>query len=153
MENKAIIECIKTFLKDCPYLNNANINVDYLNMNAKDNKYWSIEQVGTPRTTWSNVLKTREERQFTFIIASRCFYSPITDEQNIKNLHSFEKIAEWLKNCTEQKILPTLNSDENATKIEATDMPYLYGVDKTGTIARYEMKCKLYYEKKYSMKK
>ena len=145
---KAIIDCIKEYMKDCPYLSKlSEINVDYLNIEAKDKEYWSIEQLDAPIILKTNVLGTKTERQCQFVLASRSFFNPLKDSQNIENLHLFEKIAEWLYQNTRKKILPTLNEGEVATKIEATSGGYLFGTDKTNTIARYQMTCNLLYEK------
>ena len=88
MENKAIIECIKDYFKKCSYLGDlAKINVDYLNVNSNDCEYWSIEQVEAPLILGTNVLKTKTQRQCQFVIASRAFFNPLKDTQNIENLH------------------------------------------------------------------
>ncbi len=150
MENsKAIIECVKDYLKKCPYLDKlAEINVDYLNMDAKDHEYWSIEALEVPIILKRNVLGTMTERQCQFILASRSFFNPLVDTQNIKNLHLFENIAEWLYQNNRKKIFPTLNEGEIVKSIEVTTGGYLYGTNNDNTIARYQMECKLIYKKK-----
>jgi hypothetical protein len=60
----------------------------------------------------------------------------------------FEKIAEWLYQNTKKGIFPTLNDGETATSIETITGGYLYGTNKDNTIARYQMQCKLLFEKK-----
>lgn len=157
MENKeerAIIELIKVFLKEnCPYLNElSKINVDYLNTESKDFEYWSLEQLEAPLILKRNVLGTKTERQCQFILASRSFFNPTLDTQNIKNLHLFGKIADWMHECTRNGNLPILNDEETSISIETTSPGYLYGTDKSNTIARYQMDCKFIYEKKESMK-
>ena len=152
-EEKAIIDCIKEYFKKCPYLDDlAKINVDYLNMDAKDHEYWSIEPLEVPIILKRNVLGTKTERQCQFILATRSFFNPLVDTQNIKNLQLFEKIAEWLYQNTRKGYLPLLNDGEVSTSIEALTSGYLYGTDKTNTIARYQIQCKLIYEKKESEK-
>lgn len=146
--NKAIIDCVKDYMKTCPYLNElSQINVDYLDVDSKDCEYWSIEPLEVPIVLKSNVLRTKTERQCQFILATRSFFNPLVDTQNINNLHLFEKIAEWFFQNTKNKILPELNDGEFATSIEATTSGYLYGTNKDNTIARYQMTCKLLYEK------
>lgn len=148
MENKAIIECIKDYFKKCPYLGDlAKINVDYLNVNSNDCEYWSIEQVEAPLILGTNVLKTKTHRQCQFVIASRAFFNPLKDTQNIENLHLFEKIAHWVCQNNFKSKYPKLNEGEVSTSLEITNGGYLYGTDKTNTIARYEMSCKLLYDK------
>lgn len=147
-KEKSIIEYIKEYMKDCPYLNElSKINVDYLNMGDNDFEYWSIEKVAAPTILKKNVLGTKTERQCEFIIASRSFFNPLVDTQNIENLNLFEKLEEWFYQNTKKGILPTLNEGETATSIMATTPGYLYGTTKDNTIARYQMSCKLLYEK------
>ncbi len=149
MKEKAIIECIKEYFKTCPYLNElSQINVDYLNMDAKDREYWSIEPLEVPIILKRNVLGTKTERQCQFILASRSFFNPLKDTQNIENLHLFENIAEWIYQNNRKKIFPTLNDGETVMSFEVMTGGYLYGVDKSNTIARYQMQCRLTYEKK-----
>lgn len=153
LENKSIVECIKEYFKKCPYLNElSEVNVDYLNMDANDHEYWSIEPMETPTILKRNVLGTKTERQCQFIIASRSFFNPLKDTQNIENLHLYEKIAEWLYQNTRNKVFPQLNEGETATSIEATTSGYLYGTDRTNTVARYQIQCKLLYDKKEERK-
>lgn len=149
--SKPIIECVKEYMKQCPYLNElSKINIDYLNMGDNDFEYWSIEKVEAPIILKKNVLGTKTERQCQFIIASRSFFNPLKDTQNIENLNLFENIAEWFYQNTKKGILPVLNDDETSISIEATAGGYLYGTNKDNTFARYQMSCKLLYEKKES---
>lgn len=148
-ENKAIIECIKEYFKKCPYLNKlSEINVDYLNMEASEHEYWSLEPLEVPIILKKNVLGTKTERQCQFILASRSFFNPLVDTQNIENLHLFENIAEWIYQNNKQKNFPTLNDGESVLSIEVITGGYLYGIDETNTLARYQMQCKVIYEKK-----
>jgi hypothetical protein len=86
MDEKSIIECVKEYFKDCPYLNKlSEINVDYLNVDANDREYWSIEPLEVPIILKKNVLGTKTERQCQFILATRSFFNPLVDTQNIEN--------------------------------------------------------------------
>ena len=147
---KAIIDCIRGFIKECPDLkDNAQINVDYLNVEGKDKDYWSIEKMEGPEIVKekANILGTKSERQCLFVLATRSFYSPIDDKTNSENLQKLEAIAEWIHEMNKQRKFPTLNEKETAFKIEITSGPYLFGTDKTNTIARYEMQGKLSFYK------
>lgn len=151
MEEKAIIECIKEYYQECPYLSElSKINVDYLNTESKDFEYWSLEQIDAPIILKKNVLGTKTERQCLFILASRSFFNPLVDKQNIDNLHLFERIAEWTYQNNKKKVFPVLNTGEEVISIEITRGGSLYGTDKSNTIARYQMEGKLIYEKKES---
>ena len=148
-EEKAIIDCIKEYMKKCPYLSElAKIKVNYLDVDSKDFEYWSLEPLEVPIILKRNVLGTKTERQCQFILATRSFFNPLKDAQNIQDLHLFEKIAEWFYQNTRNKNLPELNNGETPKSIEAITSGYLYGTNKDNTIARYQMTCKLIYEKK-----
>lgn len=147
-KNKAIIDCIKEYFKTCPHLSElSKINVDYLNIESKDCEYWSIEQEEAPIILGKNVLGTKTHRQCQFLIASRAFFNPLKDTQNIENLHLFEKIAEWVYQNNKKRIYPELNDNEIPTSLEVITGGFLYGTDRTNTIARYQMSCKLLYDK------
>lgn len=151
--SKAIIECVKDYFKDCPYLNElSEINVDYLNIESNDKEYWSLEPIDVPIITKTNVLGTKTERQCQFILASRSFFNTIDDTQNIKNLLLFENIAEWLYRNSKKHILPTLNDGETSKSIEVMTPGYLFGTNNDKRVARYQMRCKLIYEKKEESK-
>jgi len=120
-ETKAIIDCVKEYLKTCPYLDDlSQISVNYLDTDARDREYWSLEPLEVPIVLKTNVLKTKSERQCQFILATRSFFNPLVDTQNTERLHIFEKIAEWFIQNTKNGILPKLNEGETATSIEAT---------------------------------
>lgn len=147
-KNKAIIDCIKEYFKTCPHLSElAKINVDYLNIESKDCEYWSIEQNEAPIILGENVIGTKTHRQCQFVIASRAFFNPLKDTQNIENLHLFENIAEWVYQNNKKRIYPELNDNEIPTSLEVITGGFLYGTDRTNTIARYQMNCKLLYDK------
>lgn len=138
---KAIIECIKDYFKDCPYLNDLDINIDYLG----DDANYSIEE--TPATIIiREFVDGSSERQCQFVFASRMFFGTVENQQNISNLHLFEKIANWLESNTKKGILPQLNEGQTATRIEALSSGYLYGTDNVNQYARYQIQCRLIYE-------
>lgn len=147
-EEKAIIECIKDFMKKCSVIKENDIKVDYLNPDSKDKSNWSIEQIETSQPILKkNVIGTKTTRQFEFILATRTFFNMNDDKTNVENLKKFDKIIDWFYECTKTNNLPELNDNEAATEISC-GRGYLYGTDKTNTIARYQCKCKLIYEKK-----
>lgn len=139
---KSIIECIKDYFNDCPYLNDLDINIDYL---GDDAECYSIEEVPA-----SIILKEyidgSSERQCVFVFASRVFFGSVENRKNIDNLHLFEKIANWLESNTKNGILPKLNDKQKATSIKARSSGYLYGTDSSSQYARYQIQCQLIYE-------
>lgn len=152
--SKAIIDCVKKYFKECPHLDDlAKINVDYLNMDAKDYEYWSLEPLEVPVILKKNVIGTKTTRQSQFILATRAFINPLVDTQNIQNLHLFENIAEWIHENNKNKIFPILNDDETVISLKVTTGGYLYGTNQENTIARYQMQCRMIYEKKEGNKR
>lgn len=142
MENKSIIECIRTYFEKCPYLNDLDINVDYL---SDETECYSIEEI--PSTiVRKRFIDGSSERQCQFVFASRLFFGTLENQQNINNLHLFEKITNWLEENTEKGILPKLNNNQEVTSIEALSSGYLYGTDNDRKYARYQIQCQLIYE-------
>ncbi|MBR1386302.1 MAG: chloramphenicol resistance protein [Bacilli bacterium] len=142
MEEKAIIECIKDYFKGCPYLDNKNINIDFL---GDEGESFSIEEVPASIIT-KRFIDGSKEKQCLFVLASRLFFGGIENQHKIDNLHLFEKISNWLESNTEKDVLPTLNNKQTATSIEALSSGYLFGTDKVNKYARYQIQCKLIYE-------
>ena len=142
MEEKAIIECIKDYFKGCPYLDNKNINIDFL---GDEGESFSIEEVPASIIT-KRFIDGSKEKQCLFVLASRLFFGGIENQHKIDNLHLFEKISNWLESNTEKDVLPTLNNKQTATSIEALSSGYLFGTDKVNKYARYRIQCKLIYE-------
>lgn len=139
---KSIIECIREYFKDCSYINDLDINIDFLDDTAE---CYSIEEV--PATIiLKKFIDGSSERQCQFVFASRVFFGSLENQQNINNLHLFEKIANWLEENTENDVLPKLNENQTATSIEALSSGYLYGTDSSNQYARYQIQCRLIYE-------
>lgn len=139
---KSIIECIQIYFNDCPYLNDLDINIDYLGDMAE---CYSIEEV--PATIiLKEFVDGSSERQCRFVFASRMFFNNSENKQRIDNLHLFEKIANWLENNTKNNILPELNDKQTTTSIKAKSSGYLYGTDNSNQYARYQIQCQLIYE-------
>ena len=142
MEEKAIIECIKDYFKGCPYLDNKDINIDFL---GDEGESFSIEEVPSTIIT-KRFIDGSKEKQCLFVLASRLFFGGIENQHKIDNLHLFEKISNWLESNTEKDVLPILNDKQTATSIEALSSGYLFGTDKVNKYARYQIQCKLIYE-------
>lgn len=138
-----IIESIRDYLLTCPYLEElANVNVDFL---PADPTTYSIEQTPTEPII-KKYLDGTTDRQFTFVFACRMFYS---DERmnNITNSGFFEKFQNWLYDNSENDILPILDKGMRAERIEAISSGYLFDISGDLTNARYQIQCRLLYEK------
>lgn len=138
-----VIESVKNFILTCPYLNDLKrINVDFLPDNPDT---YSIEEVPA-ETVIKKFLDGSSERQFVFVFASRCHYS---DEirNNIDNSGFFENFQNWLEECTENDCLPKMADNLIPYKIEAQSSGYLFDISGDLRKARYQIQCRLLYDK------
>ena len=138
-----IIESIKNYIMTCPFLDElSNVNVDFL---PEDPLTYSIEQTPS-EPILKKYLDGSTERQITFVFACRMFYS---DEiiNNINNSGFFEKFQEWLFENSENDILPELEEGLIPYRIEAISNGYLYDISGDLSNARYQIQCRLIYEK------
>ena len=139
----SIISSLKDFMAGCPYLENmGRLNVNYLE--EKDDAF-SIEEVPT-NTIIKTYVDGSTERQFVFVIASRLFYSNEL-ANNLDNSELFENIEAWLETCTNSNELPTMPTGCTPYAIEAMSNGYLLGVNGDMTAARYQIQCRLLYDK------
>lgn len=138
-----IIESVKDFILTCPLLAELkSLNIDFL---PEDPDTYSIENIPA-----QEILKTyldgSTERQFVFVFAARMFYSEEV-RNNIENSGFYEKFAEWLEEQTEADNLPILTGGKTASKVEAMSSGYLYDIAGDLSNARYQIQCRLIYDK------
>ncbi len=139
----AIIENIRDYIMKCPFLDElASVNVDFL---PDDATTYSIEQTPSEPII-KRYLDGTTDRQLTFVFACRLFYS---DERinNINNSGFFEKFQEWLFDNSDNGILPEMEDGLIPEKIEAISSGYLYDISGDLSNARYQIQCRLLYEK------
>ncbi len=138
-----IIERIKDYIMTCPFLEElSNVNVDFL---PEDPLTYSIEQTPS-EPILKRYLDGSTERQITFVFACRMFYSDETIN-NINNSGFFEKFHEWLFENSENDIFPELEEGLIPYRIEAISNGYLYDISGDLSNARYQIQCRLIYEK------
>lgn len=153
-ENKTIdksqINFIKEWLKKSNLFNDMELRTDYLNPDSNDKQYFSLEQGETSEPLKvGNVLGTKLKGTLNFVLAGRFDFNLDKDDCNNNNLAEMQKIVDWI---VEQKMIknyPQLNERETCTDIHITSSPFLYGFDKTMTRARYQIKFKINYERRY----
>lgn len=141
----AIIESIRNYIMKCPILEELKeVNVDFLPENPDT---YSIEQTPSEPVV-KRYMDGTTDRQITFVFACRMFYS---DEliNNINNSGFFEKFQDWLFDNSEEGILPELDEGLGLIpeKIEAISSGYLYDISGDLSNARYQIQCRLLYEK------
>lgn len=139
----AIVEAVRDYILTCPLLQElARVNVDFL---PTDTSTYSVETVPTDTIIETNI-DGSTVRQFVFVFASRVTY---TDElrNNIDNSGFYEGFEKWLEENSEKNVLPRLDEGLTATKIEAMSSGYLFDISGDLTNARYQIQCRLIYEK------
>lgn len=142
-DNMAIIEAVRDYIMTCPLLEDlARINVEFL---PEDTSTYSIESVPT-QTIISTYIDGSTTRQFVFVFASRLLY---TEElrNNIENSGFYEAFENWLEENSENGVFPTLAEGLTPTKIEAMSSGYLFDISGDLSNARYQIQCRLIYEK------
>lgn len=138
-----IVESVKNFILTCPLLDNLKrLNIDFL---PEDPDTYSIEGIPAPEIV-KTYLDGSTERQFVFVFAARFYYSEEV-RNNIENSGFYEQFAEWLEEQTEAENLPILGGKKTASKIEAMSSGYLYDIAGDLTNARYQIQCRLIYDK------
>ena len=138
-----IIESVKNFILTCPHLAElAAVNVDFL-PDSPDT--YSIEEVPT-NSVIQTYLDGSQERQYVFVFASRFYYSDET-RNNIENSGFYEDFSDWLDEQTEKGNFPVMREGFAPSKIEAMSSGYLFDVSGDLTNARYQIQCRLIYDK------
>ena len=138
-----IIESVKNFILSCPLLTDLKrLNIDFL---PEDPDTYSIENIPAVEII-KTYLDGSTERQFVFVFAARMFYSEEV-RNNIENSGFYEKFAEWLEEQTEADNLPVLTGGKTASKVEAMSSGYLYDIAGDLSNARYQIQCRLIYDK------
>lgn len=135
---------VAEFIKTCPFLGEFEqmfplVILDKLDENATS---YSIES-----TPAEPILKRYTNgdtvRQYVFSLCSRELYG---EAENEKTAEFYEKFADWLDECTEEKNLPELPGQLHSRSIRATTCGYLY--DDQGTKCQYRIQCQFIYLKK-----
>ncbi|WP_338433456.1 chloramphenicol resistance protein [Clostridium tyrobutyricum] len=137
-----IIDKIRNFIRQCPYLQEFNgaikVNVDYLD---GEPTVYSIEEVPA-EPILKRYIDGSTRRQYNFIFTSRESYGPDV-LQNIANSGFYEDFAQWLEECSDNDNLPVLGDGKEALKIEATTTGYAFQTDENS--ARYQIQARLIY--------
>ena len=121
----SIIESIRAFINECPFLNefDAAVGVEYL-----------------PEDEKSKV------KRFNFVFASREYFG----RDNVENMdvaNFYEHFSEWLEECDTKGKLPKLSEGKEARCIRALTNGYVF--NQTETKAQYQIQCQLiYYQKR-----
>lgn len=132
-----ILESVRTFFKDCPFLKEAPLGIEYLG--ARPCGY-TIDAVPSA-AVMANYLDGSSLRQFVFVFASRELFG--TQEDNLENAAFYERLTDWIEEQNRAQNLPVLPIGKDALSLAATSGGY---VQQTGAReARYQIQCRLNY--------
>ena len=138
-----IIESVKNFILTCPcFAELARVNVDFL---PESPDTYSIEEVPV-NSVLETYLDGTQVRQFVFVFASRFYYSDET-RNNIENSGFYEDFSDWLDEQTKIGNFPVMRDGLTPSKIEAISSGYLFDVSGDLSNARYQIQCRLIYDK------
>ncbi len=137
-----IIDAIKKFMEECPFVDGRKININCLE--GRPGSY-SIEQV-----EHNPIIKKYCDggtlRQYLFIFAMRDAY----DENPVFNIRVsklFEDISNWIEEQNKNNNLPEIDSNLiSPEKIEVISSGYLY--DSSIDSMRFQMEIRLLYRQK-----
>jgi len=138
--DKSIIQCIREFIKGCPYLPEfkKSIGVDYLSPAVQS---YMIEAVPCDPIV-KRYITGQSIRQYRFYFSSREAYSADV-LANMDNSMFYEHFQDWLESCTNSECLPELTGGKVAQKIMATTHGYVYDAEQEK--AQYTIQCNFIY--------
>lgn len=136
-----IIESIRSFIKQCPFLEEfegaVRIGVDYLD---SESTTYSIEKVPC-NPIIKKYVDGSSKRQEQFIFASRESYGQDIFN-NLDNINFYEKFANWIEENNNNEKLPILDNKESLS-LEVTSNGYAFQTDIDK--AQYQIQMKLIY--------
>lgn len=143
-----LIESIREFIKECPYLEDylgatkPKVGVDYL---SDEIICYSIERVPC-NPIIKKYVDGSSKKQELFVFSSRESYGPDVFN-NLENINFYEKFASWIEEQNSNKNLPKLTGKYEAEKLEVTTNGYAFQTDVDK--ARYQIQLRLtYFERK-----
>lgn len=144
-----ILESIRNYIKQCPYLEEFNgavrVRVDF----SKDDEAttYNIEEGVTSQPILKRYIDGSTVRQYLFIFSSIESYGSDI-QQNIDNCGFYEDFQQWLENNTNNKILPNMADGKKARSIEAITNGYIFDNAEDVSTARYQIQMRLTYFQK-----
>ena len=147
-EKKYIIKALYDYILECPYL--TKLNNIFVNFLDKDSLNYSIEEV-PGKTIVSKHVDGSSERQITFTFASVFDFSEEIETQ-INDSGFYEDFSEWIEENDYKGVYPELKEGLTPTSIEVVTSGYLYSIISGHRKARYQIQCKLTYEKEGKIK-
>ena len=135
----SIIQSIRSFIAQCPLLEDGKLNIDYLGVEPLE---YSIDSIPC-ETIIKKYVDGSEIRQYEFVFASRqAFGSDVW--QNLANSDFYEKFADCIDSQNYNENFPDLESQYRTPQsVEVTSSGYVFELDTDN--ARYQIQLRLTY--------
>lgn len=136
---KSIIESIREYFLDCPYLeDDVRLSVDFLGDQPLE--YGIYSEPISP--TIKKYVDGDELKQFGFIFTTRNYMSGDLVTQ-LENSAFFDDLIEWIQEQNHKEIYPDLEGERYPTKLEIVTNGYLSSAE-TGS-SQYQIQMRLVY--------
>lgn len=143
--NQPTIQAVKDYILTCPHLDElADSNVD--DSGNRRITYAIHETMNDQGSITHYFMDDSTERQFLFSLACVFEYDKELATK-IEYSGFFEDFEEWLEQNNVNNRYPVLKEGLTPTNIETTSNGYLVYEPESSSEARYEIQCKLIYEK------
>ncbi|MDD7793694.1 chloramphenicol resistance protein [Clostridium sp. 'White wine YQ'] len=141
-----ILESLRNYIKQCPYLEEFNgvvrLRVDFSDNNEATT--YNIEEGVTSQPIIKRYVDGSTIRQYLIVFSSIEAYSADI-QQNIDNCGFYEDFQQWLEDNTNNNILPIMGQGKEARSIEALTNGYIFDNAEDSTTARYQIQMRLTY--------
>lgn len=136
-----MIDSVRDYISNCPYLDVfTEVNVNYL---VDKVKAYSVNEGASYNPIITTDILGNEESQFQFTFDAKFYWN---DEiaNNVDNSNFFENFSNWLRENNNNKIFPTIGSDDiSITSISANSNGYIF--DTSSDEAIYRISCVMNY--------
>lgn len=136
-----MIDSVRDYIANCPYLDDfTEVNVNYL---VDKVKAYSVNEGASYNPIIATDILGNEESQFQFTFDAKFHWN---DEiaNNVDNSNFFENFSNWLRENNNNKIFPTIGSDDiSITSISANSNGYIF--DTSSDEAIYRISCVMNY--------
>lgn len=136
-----MIDSVRDYISNCPYLDDfTEVNVNYL---VDKVKAYSVNEGASYNPIITTDILGNEESQFQFTFDAKFHWN---DEiaNNVDNSNFFENFSNWLRENNNNKIFPTIGSDDiSITSISANSNGYIF--DTSSDEAIYRISCVMNY--------
>lgn len=135
------IDNILSYIKQCPYLKNKNVNVDYLV--SKVIAYSITEQASYDPIVSKDIVGNKQ-CQFLFHFDTKLYWNEEV-QNNIDNSNFCKNFISWLEENNNRKIFPLTSEGIEINSISTTTNGFIFDTNEDEAI--YRISCKIEYFK------